>query len=78
MPRHPRTTCFALLLCAGAQAATIEIGPGDNFLGMPYPPHGIYDVTRAKNELGFKAEYDVDRAVDDYIASLERMRAQGI
>ena len=31
MPRHPRTTCFALLLCAGAQAATIEIGPGDDF-----------------------------------------------
>ena len=31
MPRHPRTACFALLLCAGAQAATIEIGPGDDF-----------------------------------------------
>jgi UDP-glucose 4-epimerase len=58
--------------------AEIEIGPGNNFLGMPYPPHGIYDITRAQNELGFQPEYDIDRAVDDYIASLERMRAQGI
>ena len=58
--------------------ADIKIGPGDNFLGMPYPPHGIYDVTRAREELGFKPEYDIDRAVVDYIASLERMRAQGI
>lgn len=58
--------------------AEIEIGPGDNFLGMPYPPHGIYDVTRARTELGFRPEYDIDRAVEDYIASLERMRAQGI
>jgi UDP-glucose 4-epimerase len=57
--------------------AVIEIGPGDNFLGMPYPPHGVYDVTRARNELGFTPEYDIDRAIADYIASLERMRAQG-
>lgn len=58
--------------------ADIKIGPGTNFLGMPYPPHGVYDVTRARVELGFKPEYDIDRAVEDYIASLERMRAQGI
>lgn len=58
--------------------AEIEIGPGDNFLGMPYPPHGVYDVNRARNELGFETEYDIERAIADYIASLERMRAQGI
>jgi len=58
--------------------AKIEIGPGDNFLGMPYPPHGVYDISRARNELGFKPEYDVERAVADYVDSLERMRALGI
>jgi UDP-glucose 4-epimerase len=57
--------------------ADIKIGPGDNFLGMPYPPHGVYDVSRARNELGFKPEYDFDAAVADYVKSLERMRAQG-
>ena len=56
--------------------ADIKIGPGDNFLGMPYPPHGVYDVSRARKELGFKPEYDVDKAIADYVASLERMRAQ--
>jgi len=58
--------------------AVIEIGPGDNFLGMPYPPHGVYDVGRARDELGFRPEYDVERGVADYVASLERMRAQGV
>jgi nucleoside-diphosphate-sugar epimerase len=57
--------------------AEIEIGPGDNFLGMPYPPHGVYDTTRARNELGFKSEYNIDRAIADYIESLKRMSAQG-
>ena len=57
--------------------ADIEIGPGDNFRGMPYPPHGIYDMTRAREELGFQREYDVERAIADYVESLERMRAQG-
>jgi UDP-glucose 4-epimerase len=57
--------------------ADIKIGPGLNFLGTPYPPHGIYDISRAKVELGFKPEYDLDWAVDDYIASLKRMQARG-
>jgi UDP-glucose 4-epimerase len=57
--------------------ADIKIGPGDNFLGMPYPPHGVYNVTRAHKELGFKPEYDFDAAMADYVKSLERMRAQG-
>jgi len=43
---------------------------------MPYQPHGVYDVTRARNELGFAPEYDIERAVADYIASLERLRAR--
>jgi len=57
--------------------ADIQIGPGDNFLGMPYPPHGIYDVTRARTELGFKPEYDIERAIVDYIDSLKLMQARG-
>ena len=58
--------------------ARITIGPGDNFLGMPYPAHGVYDVSRARNELGFEPQYDFERAVADYVASLEHMRARGI
>jgi UDP-glucose 4-epimerase len=55
--------------------ADIKIGPGLNFLGMPYPPHGVYDISRARNELGFKPEYDIESGVADYLASLQRMKA---
>ncbi|HEY1982445.1 MAG TPA: NAD(P)-dependent oxidoreductase [Xanthobacteraceae bacterium] len=68
---------FAVAIRKHIPGADIKIGPGDNFLGMPYPPHGVYDVSRARNELGFKPEYDFDRAVGDYVDSLKRMRAQG-
>lgn len=54
--------------------ADIKIGPGLNFLGMPYPPHGVYDISRAREELGFAPEYDLDAGVADYLASLERMK----
>jgi UDP-glucose 4-epimerase len=65
---------FAAVLRKQIPGADIQIGPGANFLGMPYPPHGIYDVTRARDELGFDPEYDLDRGIADYLASLERMR----
>lgn len=55
--------------------ADIKIGPGLNFLGMPYPPHGIYDTSRAREELGFKPEYDVEAGVADYLESLRRMKS---
>ena len=58
--------------------ADITVGPGDNFLGMPYPPHGIYDISRARSELGFDVQYDLDAAVADYLAALKRMQAQGV
>jgi UDP-glucose 4-epimerase len=68
---------FAVAIRKHIPGADIKIGPGDNFLGMPYPPHGVYDVSRARKELGFQPEYDFDRAVGDYVDSLKRMRAQG-
>jgi len=69
---------FAAVIRKRIPGADIKIGPGDNFLGMPYPPHGVYDISRAQSELGFRPEYDIDRAVGDYIDSLKRMRAQGL
>ena len=54
--------------------ADISIGPGLNFLGMPYSPHGIYDVSRARLELGFRPLYDIDEGVADYLAILRTIR----
>jgi UDP-glucose 4-epimerase len=53
--------------------ADIRIGPGLNFLGMPYPASGVYDVTRAREELGFEAQYDLVSGVADYVESLRRL-----
>ena len=66
---------FAVILRQQLLAADIEIGPGLNFLGMPYPPHGVYDIARARRELGFRAEYDLERGVGDYLDALKRIPA---
>ena len=42
---------------------------------MPYPAHGIYDVRRARDELGFKPEYDLEKGIADYLASLKQIKA---
>ncbi len=68
---------FAGLLRQKIPGADIKIGPGLNFLGAPYQPHGIYDVTRARDELGFRPQYDLDRAIGDYLESLKAMQARG-
>jgi UDP-glucose 4-epimerase len=66
---------FAAVLRKRLPKADIDIGPGLNFLGMPYPPHGVYDITRARGELGFKPEYDLERGVGDYLDALKRIPA---
>jgi UDP-glucose 4-epimerase len=55
--------------------ADIEIGPGLNFLGMPYPASSVYDVSRARTELGYAPQYDLEKGIADYLESLERLKA---
>jgi UDP-glucose 4-epimerase len=56
--------------------AVIEVGPGLNFLGSPYPMHGVYDISRAQKELGYRSEYDLERGIADYLESLQRLKLQ--
>lgn len=69
---------FAEVLRRRIPGADIKIGPGDNFLGSPYPPHGVYDITRARDELGFKPEYDLERGIGDYLDALKGMKERGL
>ncbi len=55
--------------------ADIEIGPGLNFLGMPYPASSVYDISRARAELGYAPQYDLERGIADYLDSLKRLKA---
>jgi UDP-glucose 4-epimerase len=56
--------------------AVIDVGPGLNFLGLPYPMHGVYDISRAQKELGYQPEYDLERGIADYLESLQRLKLQ--
>ena len=52
--------------------ARFEIGSGLNFLGSEKPLHAVFDITRARNELGYRPQYDLDAAVADYLAILKK------
>jgi UDP-glucose 4-epimerase len=56
--------------------ADIEIGPGLNFLGMPYPASSVYDISRARAELGYQPQYDLETGIADYLETLERLKAR--
>jgi UDP-glucose 4-epimerase len=64
---------FAAVLRKRLPKADITIGPGLNYFGSPYPLAGIYDISRARAELGFEPQYDLESAIDDYLASLKRL-----
>jgi len=53
--------------------AQMEIGGGLNFYGFPYPATGVYDISRARAELGYTPEYDLERGIADYLAALKRL-----
>ena len=67
---------FARVLRRHLPNAVIEIGPGLNFLGMPYPASGVYDISRARTELGYAPEYDLEQGIADYLASLRQMKIE--
>jgi len=67
---------FARVVRRRLPGARIEIGPGLNFLNSPYPMCGIYDIGRAERELGYRPQYDVERGVEDYLDSLERLHGR--
>jgi UDP-glucose 4-epimerase len=55
--------------------AQMEIGGGLNFYGFAYPATGVYDISRARAELGYKPEYDLENGIVDYLAALKQMKA---
>jgi hypothetical protein len=41
---------------------------------MPYPDSRLAsDFARAKTELGYESEYPIDKAVEDYGATMKRL-----
>ena len=54
---------------AAVPGADITLPPGRN---PGRPPENYLDTTRLRADTGFRPEYDVERAVPDYIDWLER------
>lgn len=47
--------------------ADIQIGPGLDFLMKNYNTYSVFDITKAREDLGFAPVYDVQRGIEDYI-----------
>lgn len=52
--------------------ADIDIGPGLHFYGGPTHYYSVYDITRAKQDLGFSPQFSLTQALQDYIDALKR------
>jgi len=50
-----------------------EIGPGLDHVGSGFITYSIYDISRAKEELGYTPQCDVETGVARYIEDMERL-----
>lgn len=57
--------------------AEIEIGPGLNYFDSPVSYYCVYDIRRAREELGYAPRFDLAKGIGDYLAFLETQRAEG-
>jgi UDP-glucose 4-epimerase len=53
--------------------ATLEIGPGLDYYGSGIPYYSVYDISRARKELGFEPRFDLEAGVRDYVATMHRL-----
>ena len=56
--------------------ADIQIGPGLNFFGSAYPASSVYDISRARQELGYAPAYDLEAGIADYIETFRRIQSR--
>jgi UDP-glucose 4-epimerase len=53
--------------------AVIEVGPGLDYYGSGIPYYSVYDISRARAELGFAPRFDLEAGIRDYIATMRRL-----
>ena len=53
--------------------AVVEIGPGLDYYGSGIPYYSVYDITRARTELGFEPRFDLETGIRDYVKTMERL-----
>jgi UDP-glucose 4-epimerase len=53
--------------------AALEVGPGLDYYGSGIPYYSVYDISRARKELGFEPRFDLEAGVRDYVATMRRL-----
>lgn len=58
--------------------ADIEIGEGLDYLKIGYGVYSVYDISRAKKELKFSPQYDIEKGVKDYVETIHQFNIEPI
>jgi UDP-glucose 4-epimerase len=56
--------------------AVLDIGPGLDYFGLGIPYYCVFDISRARKELGYEPEYDFEKGVKDYVETMQRLKIQ--
>lgn len=56
--------------------ADISIGPGETLGPGFYGRSSLFDISRARREIGYEPEYPLERAIDDYIEMMQRLHLE--
>ena len=51
----------------------VRIGPGMDYMGTG-KFYGVYDITRAREELGYDPQFTLESGIRDYIETTERLK----
>lgn len=58
--------------------AVIEVGPGLDFFNIGFNVYSVYDISRAKNELGYSPQYDLESGLRDYVETLRQLKIKPV
>jgi UDP-glucose 4-epimerase len=64
---------FAAAVGRVIPGADVEVGPGLDYYGSGIPYYSVYDIGRARKELGFAPRFDLEAGIRDYIATMRRL-----
>ncbi len=53
--------------------ADIEIGPGLDFYQMGVNYYAVFDITRAREDLGYAPQFDLEAGVRNYVETMQRL-----
>ena len=67
---------FSRVLKTLFPSCRIEIGSGLDFRGGHKKSYCIFDIARAREQLGYGPLYDLEKGIKDYIQTVERLRPE--